>query len=82
MMRPHPVVRKSLVSGNQQTLFSLCHLPQSVIPHPFIYGAANVMDVVPQAAKRCDGHEGNVFIDKDFHVLSTNASRGVTCLFG
>ena len=27
MMRPQPMVRKSLISGNQQTLFSLCHLP-------------------------------------------------------
>lgn len=79
MMRPQPVVRKSLISGNQQTLFSLCHLPQRFIPYSFIYRTSNVVDVVSQAAKRCDSHEGNVFVDKDFHVLSTSASRGVTC---
>ena len=34
---------------------------------------------ISHCAKRCDSHEGDVFVNENPHLLSTSASSGVTC---
>ena len=79
MMWHRTILCETFIRGDQQAFFPLCHGPESIVLHPFIWGAAYVTHVVAHQTEVSHRHQRDMLINEALHASLDRASKGVTC---